>query len=83
MSESWPGACPVEEPSKFHSGKSSTDVGLLDKVLHLDLVFPSESIQTYSARTFPLWSKSKYLDNIAVCSVMLAIVKRVGEKKRG
>ena len=50
-SESSPGACPVEDPSKFHLGKLSTFSALLaGNVRVFERVLPSASTQTYSAR---------------------------------
>ena len=51
-SESSPGACPVEDPSKFHLGSVSTDAARSTvKVRVFDLQFPTASTQTYSANT--------------------------------
>jgi hypothetical protein len=50
-SESSPGACPVDEPSKFHLGRLSTFSAFeAGKVRVLERVLPSASTQTYSAR---------------------------------
>jgi len=47
-------AYPVEDPSKFQSGRSSKQVTLELRVQVLDLVLiPEPSIHTYSANTFP------------------------------
>jgi hypothetical protein len=49
-SESSPGACPVEDPSKFHLGSLSTDAARSGvRVRVLERVLPSASTQTYSA----------------------------------
>ena len=51
-SESSPGACPVEDPSKFHLGSLSTEEARSTvRVRVLDLQFPTASIHTYSANT--------------------------------
>ena len=44
-SESPPGAWLVEEPSKFHSLRSATEVGALSMVMVLQRMPPSPSIQ--------------------------------------
>ena len=50
-SESSPGACSVEEPSKFQIGRSSTDLGGASSVLVLQRSSPLPPTQMYSAIT--------------------------------
>jgi hypothetical protein len=53
ISEFSVGAILHDEPSKFHSGSSSTDVTFYESVLALALRSRPPSIQMYSAMIFP------------------------------